>query len=336
MLILSAIEESLGIEGQPKIVLRLEDKNGCVEECEVYLFGATITSWKRAGKEMLLLSELAIFDGKKAIRGGIPLVFPQFGQPNPSMPQHGLARTMQWKFIFSQRDESSITAFLLLQGDAEMLKLWPHSFILVYEIVLAPNSLTTRLHIINPSGDAFPCQCLLHTYLKVKDIRNLIIRGFQNTCYIDKLENGAMAIDERDEVLIAQEVDRIYLRSAADPRENSTQLYYSNSELPAVPFMTVLCSAARTSEPELWESLTDLDLRDRLHYAEEDFAKGSLVPLGVDRVLWNAWIDKSRALADLQDTAYMEYVCVEPGLVSEAVVVLPGRRLTLSQTLQCS
>lgn len=28
---------------------------------------------------MLFVSEEAVFDGKKAIRGGIPLVFPQFG-----------------------------------------------------------------------------------------------------------------------------------------------------------------------------------------------------------------------------------------------------------------
>lgn len=32
-----------------------------------------------AGVENLYLSETAVFDGKAAIRGGIPVVFPQFG-----------------------------------------------------------------------------------------------------------------------------------------------------------------------------------------------------------------------------------------------------------------
>lgn len=31
------------------------------------------------GEELLFVSEEAVFNGKKAIRGGIPLVFPQFG-----------------------------------------------------------------------------------------------------------------------------------------------------------------------------------------------------------------------------------------------------------------
>src|SRR5436305_14896187 len=46
------------------------------ESIEVLLFGATITSWKSNGKENLFLSEKAVLDGSKAVRGGIPLVFP--------------------------------------------------------------------------------------------------------------------------------------------------------------------------------------------------------------------------------------------------------------------
>jgi glucose-6-phosphate 1-epimerase len=47
------------------------------ESIEVLLHGATITSWKSAnGTENLFLSDKAILDGTKAVRGGIPLVFP--------------------------------------------------------------------------------------------------------------------------------------------------------------------------------------------------------------------------------------------------------------------
>lgn len=39
--------------------------------------GATVTSWKTAsGTEQLWLSEAAVLDGSKPIRGGIPVVFP--------------------------------------------------------------------------------------------------------------------------------------------------------------------------------------------------------------------------------------------------------------------
>src|SRR2546421_11248220 len=46
------------------------------ESVHVLLYGAAITSWKSNGKENLFLSEKAVLDGSKAVRGGIPLVFP--------------------------------------------------------------------------------------------------------------------------------------------------------------------------------------------------------------------------------------------------------------------
>ena len=47
------------------------------ESIEVLLHGATVISWKSAqGKENLFLSSKAHLDGSKAVRGGIPLVFP--------------------------------------------------------------------------------------------------------------------------------------------------------------------------------------------------------------------------------------------------------------------
>jgi glucose-6-phosphate 1-epimerase len=47
------------------------------ETVEVLLFGACITSWKNTdGTENLWVSEKAILDGSKPVRGGIPLVFP--------------------------------------------------------------------------------------------------------------------------------------------------------------------------------------------------------------------------------------------------------------------
>jgi hypothetical protein len=47
------------------------------ESVEILLHGATVTSWKSAsGEENLWLSDKAILDGSKAVRGGIPVVFP--------------------------------------------------------------------------------------------------------------------------------------------------------------------------------------------------------------------------------------------------------------------
>ena len=62
-------------------VVMLTHESGA--SAKIYLYGATITSFVTASKkEILFVSEKAILDGSKAIRGGIPLVFPIFGPPN--------------------------------------------------------------------------------------------------------------------------------------------------------------------------------------------------------------------------------------------------------------
>lgn len=55
-----------------RVIARLPDG----DSVEVLLHGATIISWKSKGQENLWLSEKAILDGSKPVRGGIPIVFP--------------------------------------------------------------------------------------------------------------------------------------------------------------------------------------------------------------------------------------------------------------------
>lgn len=63
-----------GQGGSQKVVATLPSG----ESVEVLLFGATVTSWKSEGgkTENLWLSEKADLSGSKAVRGGIPVVFP--------------------------------------------------------------------------------------------------------------------------------------------------------------------------------------------------------------------------------------------------------------------
>ena len=45
---------------------------------QVYLHGAHVTSWKSGGEEQLFVSKSAVYGAPKAIRGGIPICWPQF------------------------------------------------------------------------------------------------------------------------------------------------------------------------------------------------------------------------------------------------------------------
>ena len=53
-----------------------------------------------------------------------------------------------------------------------------------------------------------------------------------------------------------------------------------------------------------------------------------------DCVVWNAWIDKCRGIADMEDEDYKRYVCVEPGSVWGTRSVKGNSFVTLKQCIQ--
>src|SRR5438552_8475219 len=79
-----------GNGGLTKIVLTPPEA-----EAEVYLHGACVTRYQPAGQPPLLFcSQTSKYETGKAIRGGVPIIFPWFG-PHPTDPhkgQHGFAR----------------------------------------------------------------------------------------------------------------------------------------------------------------------------------------------------------------------------------------------------
>lgn len=155
----------------------------------VHLYGATVTSWKTSnGEEQLFLSEKAVLDGSKAIRGGIPVVFPVFGPPpkdhaTSALPQHGFARTSLWEYLGKSTSESTslktddsvkldfgLSTTML---DEKAQKAWPYQFGLVYSVTLGVGTLETAMHVQNKGDTSFDFQCLFHTYLRIKVRRPL-------------------------------------------------------------------------------------------------------------------------------------------------------------------
>src|SRR5690348_10580973 len=68
---------------------------------EIYLQGAHVTSWTPAGQRpVLFMSSRSVFAPGKAIRGGVPIIFPWFGARSDGKPgpQHGFARSSLWEF----------------------------------------------------------------------------------------------------------------------------------------------------------------------------------------------------------------------------------------------
>src|SRR5512139_2122415 len=91
-----AIAEAAG--GLPKLSLVAPDG----AQAEIYLYGAHVVSWIPAGgQERLFLSRASAFRVGAPIRGGVPIVFPQFGTTGP-LPLHGLVRLMTWELAAAE------------------------------------------------------------------------------------------------------------------------------------------------------------------------------------------------------------------------------------------
>ncbi len=192
-----------------KITLRAP--NG--DTADMVANGAHVTSWCTAdGVEQLYLSPCSEFRKGAAIRGGVPIIFPQFSTEGP-LPRHGMARTAFWQPEPSD-DPSRIA--LVWHDDAHSRNIWPQSFAARYEVELAAGQLSLTLHIHNTGEMSMAFTSALHTYLRVSDIKDVQIAGLHGSMYRDSAHAGELCEEIGDVVTIEGEVDRIYLNTPSE------------------------------------------------------------------------------------------------------------------------
>ncbi|KAK4158799.1 galactose mutarotase-like domain-containing protein [Cladorrhinum sp. PSN259] len=313
----SALAATPGLAPQPTVTFSPDNSRVTAElptgeSVEVLLYGATVISWKDSkGDEKLWLSSAAKLDGTKAVRGGIPLVFPVFGPPPPAphptstLPQHGFARTSVWEFLGKSTSESTPAtgegaADLSVKLDfglstaslsAEAQSLWPYKFNLIYSLTLSPSTLTTSLVVTNDDDKPFDSQVLLHTYLRVNDITSVSISGLSNSPYLDKLLSPQAQTSGTSDLTITAETDRVY----------STPNGASDA-------VTVL----ENGKPRF------VVTRDNLAQV----------------VVWNPWTEKASGMGDFEPKdGYKNMLCVEPGAVGTWQTLEPGDAFEGAQTI---
>jgi glucose-6-phosphate 1-epimerase len=161
---------------------------------EVYLKGAAITSWKDAkGGECLYVSPKSFFDLEHPVRGGIPLVFPQFGPGE--LPLHGFARLAVWTVAGEETLKDGNAALTLSLADSEYTRgLWNHEFALEYTLILGAASLTTQFTVKNTGSAACDFQTLFHTYFNVKDITKVALEGLAGVKAVDRVANTEFTV----------------------------------------------------------------------------------------------------------------------------------------------
>ncbi|KAI9702345.1 MAG: hypothetical protein M1836_000824 [Candelina mexicana] len=278
------------------------------ESIEILLYGATVISWKSGGKENLFLSDKTHLDGSKAVRGGIPLVFPVFGPPPSDHPtsnlsQHGFARNARWEYLGKSTSESNARpnstgddsvkldfGLELSNLSEETRKAWPYSFGLVYSVTLSREGLGTSMMVRNEGQEAFSIQLLLHTYFKVKDISSVTVSDLKGCSYIDKVDSLREKTETTTDLTITSEIDRVYT-------------------VPANQLLTI--SEDNTKRFEIQ--------RDNLDNV----------------VVWNPWIKKAAGMSDFgPEDGWKHMICVEAGSVSGWQKLEPGDTYDAGQSIK--
>ena len=180
---------------------------------EVYLHGAHVTSFQPHGSApALLLSDIAEYKQDKAIRGGIPVIWPWFG-PHPldkTKPQHGFARISEWEPVHTTKlPDGRIRLHLQLKDSESTQLLWPHPFELELSITVGTDlhlELTSR----NTGHEIIEIGGALHTYFNIGDINRISIEGLDGREYLDQLDSHRVKT-QKGPISISEEVDRIYL-----------------------------------------------------------------------------------------------------------------------------
>lgn len=178
-------------------------------KAQVMLHGGHVVSWRNpAGTEQLYMSPRAVFEPGKAIRGGVPIIFPQFG-PGP-LPTHGFARMREWKLVASSdNSDSTVSITLALESSPETLDLWPHNFRAALSITLG-ESLSCELTVTNTGTMPLTFQCAFHSYFPVSLIAQARIHGLEQLPYLNNLRGRMLEDGTPAPLMIDQEIDRVY------------------------------------------------------------------------------------------------------------------------------
>jgi glucose-6-phosphate 1-epimerase len=208
-------------------VLRFEDAPGglvravistAAAEAELYLHGAHLTSWTPRGKRpVLFLSTKSLFTPAKAIRGGVPIIFPWFGDRSDGKPgpAHGFARTTEWAVEATKLLNNGNVEITLQLAPNEASRALGYASFLVRSRVTIGSSLEMELETRNEATEPFTYEEALHSYFAVGDVRQASVSGLEGTTLIDKTDGFKRKVLGNQPLQIAKETDEVHLNTQA-------------------------------------------------------------------------------------------------------------------------
>lgn len=299
-----AMEAEFGVPGvlgfdvrDELVVLEVQTE---AAEALVAVQGAHLAEWRPEGQEAALwLSRRTEWKAGKAIRGGIPVIWPWFGprtevvNPEPAgaskSGSHGFARTSEWKLLFAGVAGADVHLQWGLEPSEVSRAAGFDGFRVAYEMVIG-RELALRLTVANQGPGELRYEEALHTYLGVSDVERATIRGLEGTEFLDKRDGSARKREGDGPLVLREWTDRVYLDTEAT------------------------CT-----------------VRDEGRSRELEVSKDR----SRSTVVWNPWPAGSAGLADMEPDGWREMLCVESANVGEAAVTLqPGEAHTTGVRLR--
>jgi glucose-6-phosphate 1-epimerase len=275
---------------------------------EVFLQGAHITRYQRIGETpTLFLSQACEYQRGSALRGGIPICWPWFGDlaKNPDavkqqlmtdaqsaiteFPAHGFVRQRDWT-VASIRTPSDDLTIVELSYHVKDEPLWPFDTVLMCRISVGA-ALSVSLHIANNSSQPVVFSAALHSYFAVSHVDNVRISGLNQCKYYDALDvsekNEWQLKTQQGDIAFSREVDRVY-QSSSSP--------------------VVIHDKNRAT------NISSLGSRST--------------------VVWNPWVDKSQTLSQFKEDDYQRMICVETAnAVNDVIRLKAGESHKLEVTI---
>lgn len=198
-----------GNGGLPKIVVTTK-----FSAAEIYLHGAHITHFQKNGEPPLLfVSRQSHFKNGEPIRGGVPVIFPWFGNRDGE-PSHGFARIAEWQLVKTSANADGAVTLQFALPKISGREEW-HD-VRTELVVTVADTLTMELISANEACDeTFEIENCLHTYFHVGDIGAVSISGLETLPFDDFAfgANGARRAAENAILKITQETNRVYFDS---------------------------------------------------------------------------------------------------------------------------
>ena len=195
-------------QGQPCRRIRI----ACGDTVLVALQGAHVLSWVSGGRERLFLSSANHWDGHTAIRGGIPVCFPQFNARG-NLPRHGFARNLPWQPAQPLEHADHAQLDCTLTADDHTRAIWPQAFEAHLRVSITPGQLQVTLSVDNQGPTPLSFSGALHTYLALDDIGQARLTGLGGQAEWDALTDARAPADAA--LRFEGEFDRVYAAAAA-------------------------------------------------------------------------------------------------------------------------